>query len=65
MRVGFGSVIFVVCWSGTPSPFASYHDIAAIQSLAWSGSPFRTPEILCARSPFGSQLLHRTMPKLG
>jgi hypothetical protein len=54
MRVGFGSVIFVVCWSGTPSPFAPYHDIAAIQSLAWSGSPFRTPEILCARSPFGS-----------
>jgi len=32
MRVGFGSVIFVVCQSGTAPPFAPYHDIVVIQS---------------------------------
>jgi hypothetical protein len=56
MRVGFGSVIFVVCLSGTAPPFAPYHDIAVIQSRVWSGSPFRAPNILCARSFFRSKL---------
>jgi hypothetical protein len=64
MRVGFGSVIFVVCLSGAAPPFAPYHDIAVIQSRVWSGSPFRTPNILCARSFFRSKLFAFATPGL-